>query len=267
MDQEEKEKLLPIRYEQNECAGCGKVFQQALIATQFGIIMQKFCDSCVDKYDRKEKAIQKQQEENRLNEWLQKIGIKEAYYPATLDNYETVTESQTEALSACKEMLNGKLNKLVLLGGNGVGKTHLASALVKRMNGRLVSAYEMFAYYRSCFSGQHSELKILKEFSSYPLLAIDEFGRTKGSEAEENFLSVIIDNRHSANLPTIILSNLIRKRDCVFFNPNNPAKCQECERKSCLESRLTKDIISRLRENSHVILMEGPDYRRNKNDR
>lgn len=267
MTQEEKESLFPIESKENECAGCGKIFQQPLLKTPFGIIIQKFCDACVDKYDRKEKAIQKQIEDNRHNEWLQRIGLKENYFESTLENYDPVTASQTEALNACKEMLNGKLNKLVLLGGNGVGKTHLAAALVKRMNGKIISAYEMFAYYRSCFSGQNSELKILKEFSSYPLLAIDEFGRTKGSEAEENFLSVIIDNRHSANLPTIILSNLIRKRDCVFYSPTDKSKCEKCERKSCLESRLTKDIISRLRDNSHVILIDGPDFRKFKNEK
>ena len=121
----------------------------------------------------------------------------------------------------------------------------------------------MFATYRGCFSGKTSELEVIKKFSKIPLLAIDEYGRTKGSEAEENFMSQIIDNRHSNNLPTLILSNLIRKRDCVFYMTNNNA-CKDCQRNNCLESRLTKDVISRLRENSKVVLIEGEDYRRKK---
>ena len=119
----------------------------------------------------------------------------------------------------------------------------------------------MFATYRQCFTGKTSELDVIKKFSKLPLLAIDEYGRTKGSEAEENFMSVIIDNRHSNNLPTLILSNLIRKRDCVFFTADNKS-CEKCQRNNCLESRLTKDVISRLRENSRVVLIEGEDYRR-----
>ena len=119
----------------------------------------------------------------------------------------------------------------------------------------------MFANYRACFNGKTTEIEVIKKFSKLPLLAIDEYGRTKGSEAEENFMSAIIDNRHSNNLPTLILSNLIRKRDCIFYNNNNDA-CAKCERHNCLESRLTKDVISRLRENSKIVLIEGEDYRR-----
>ena len=155
------------------------------------------------------------------------------------------------------------ITKLVLLGGNGVGKTHLASALVKKHNGLLITAYEMFATYRACFSGKTSELDVIKKFSKLPLLAIDEYGRTKGSEAEENFMSAIIDNRHSNNLPTLILSNLIRKRDCLHYQ-NNKEACKTRNCKGCLEMWLTSDLISRLREDTEVIVIEGEDYRRKK---
>lgn len=247
--------------EKNTCAGCGKEYDQPLLVSQFGIICASYCPECIDKEDRKQQAIQKQQEEKKHKEWLESLGIKEQYAKATLDNYKPQTPSQSEALSACKDMMNGEITKMILLGSNGVGKTHLASALVKRMNGKIITAYEMFAFYRSCFSGQNSEIEILKRFSNYPLLAIDEFGRTKGSEAEENFLSVVIDNRHSANLPTIILSNLIRKRDCIYYTQDQ-TYCAKCTKLNCLESKLTADVISRLREKSKVIMIQGEDYRR-----
>ena len=250
-----------VLYETSKCAGCGADYQQPLITTPFGIICGRFCNACIDKYDAEEnKKLNKQKDRKRV-EWLDNIGVKDNYTKATLENYFPQTQSQEEALNACKLIDSGDLTKLVLLGGNGVGKTHLASALVKKHNGLLITAYEMFATYRQCFTGKSSELDVIKKFSRIPLLAIDEYGRTKGSEAEENFMSAIIDNRHSNSLPTLILSNLIRKRDCVFFNADNNA-CKNCQRNSCLESRLTKDVISRLRENSQVVLIEGEDYRR-----
>lgn len=265
MNEEELNKRFPIRTETNECAGCGKKFEQQALITQFCIIMQRFCPECLAKDEKKENAIKKQQKEKNKKEWLEKIGVKESYEKATLDNYNAITESQKEALTMCHLVETGKLKKLVLLGSNGVGKTHLASALVKLENGLLITAYEMFATYRGCFSpkARETEIDVIKRFSNIPLLAIDEFGRTKGSEAEENFMSAIIDNRHANNMPTLILSNLIRKRDCVFFQ-NNDSQCKDCQRNNCLESRLTKDVISRLRENSKVILIEGEDYRRRK---
>ena len=209
--------MTEIKFEKNTCAGCGKEYNQPALITQFGIICAHYCEECVDKYERKQKAIENQIKKNRKKEWLKAIGVKADYETATLGTYEAKTDSQKEALNACKLLKDGEIKKLILLGSNGVGKTHLASALVKLMNGRIITAYEMFALYRSCFSGQNSEIELLHKFSTYPLLVIDEFGRTKGSEAEENFLSAILAARHSDGLPTMILSNLIRKRDCLHY--------------------------------------------------
>ena len=256
--------MTEIKFEKNTCAGCGKEYNQPALITQFGIIIAHYCDECIDKYDRKQKAIENQIKDKKKKEWLKAIGVKADYETATLGTYEAKTDSQKEALNACKSLKDGGIKKLILLGSNGVGKTHLASALVKLMNGRIITAYEMFALYRSCFSGQNSEIELLHKFSTYPLLVIDEFGRTKGSEAEENFLSAILDARHSDGLPTMILSNLIRKRDCLHYQ-NNKEACKTRNCKGCLEMWLTSDLISRLREDTEVIVIEGEDYRRKKN--
>ena len=261
MTQEMLDQIFPIRYEKNICCKCGAEFNQAAIISQFGVILNRYCDACLDKLEAAENSKLKHQKETSKAEWLENIGIKEQYEKATLENYQPKTESQREALTCCKLLDSGDLKKVILLGGNGVGKTHLASALVKKHNGLLITAYEMFATYRQCFTGKTSELDVIKRFSKIPLLAIDEYGRTKGSEAEENFMSAIIDNRHANNLPTMILSNLIRKRDCVFFNTNSD-NCKNCQRNNCLESRLTRDVISRLSETSRVILIEGADFRK-----
>lgn len=255
--------MTEIKFEKNTCAGCGKEYNQPALITQFGIICAHYCEECVDKYERKQKAIENQIKDKKKKEWLKAIGVKADYETATLGTYEAKTESQKEALNACKLLKEGDIKKLILLGSNGVGKTHLASALVKLMNGRIITAYEMYALYRSCFSGQNSEIELLHKFSTYPLLVIDEFGRTKGSEAEENFLSAILDARHSDGLPTMILSNLIRKRDCIHYQ-NDKESCKTRNCKGCLEMWLTSDLISRLREETKVILIEGEDYRRKK---
>lgn len=255
------ENQIEIRYELNNCVGCGKQYNQAMLVTQFGLHFGKYCDECIDKAEKKEKAIQKAIKEKNKAEWLERIGVKKDYAEVTLDNYIALTDSQKEALNACRLLASGDITKLLLLGSNGVGKTHLASSLVKAMNGRIITAYEMFAYYRSCFSGRNLEVDLLEKFKKYPLLVIDEFGRTKGSEAEENFLSAIVDSRHSDGLPTMILSNLILKRDCIFYKADKSA-CEKRGCKNCIEMWLTSDLISRLKDNSKVINIEGEDYRR-----
>ena len=255
--------MTEIQYATNTCTGCGKEYNQPALVTQFGVICAHYCEECVDKYERKQKAIENQQKENRKKEWLKSIGVKADYETATLGTYNAKTDSQKAAFNACKLLKDGAIKKLILLGSNGVGKTHLACSLVKLMNGKIITAYEMFALYRSCFSGQNSEIELLHQFSTYSLLVIDEFGRTKGSEAEENFLSAILDARHSDGLPTMILSNLIRKRDCLHYQ-NNKEACKTRNCKGCLEMWLTSDLISRLREDTEVIVIEGDDYRRKK---
>jgi DNA replication protein DnaC len=250
-----------IQFEKNTCAGCGKEYNQPAVVTPFGVFLSHYCPEFVDKYDRKHQAIENQIKDKKKKDWLKSIGVKADYETATLGTYEAKTDSQKAAVNACKLLKDGDIKKLILLGSNGVGKTHLASALVKLMNGKIITAYEMFALYRSCFSGQNSEIELLHKFSTYPLLVIDEFGRTKGSEAEENFLSAILDARHSDGLPTMILSNLIRKRDCLHYQ-NNKEACKTRNCKGCLEMWLTSDLISRLREDTEVIVIEGEDYRR-----
>lgn len=249
----------------NTCAGCGKEYQQPALVCGFGIIIARYCEDCVAKQERKEKAIEKQRKEKNKAEWLEKIGVRKGYENATLDNYIPGTTTQQEALQAAKDLLNGDITKLLLLGSNGVGKTHLASALVKLMNGKIITAYEMFALYRSCFSGQNSEIELLRKFRTYPLLVIDEFGRTKGSEAEENFLSAVLDSRHSDNLPTMIISNLVLKRNCIFYKADEKA-CEKKGCKNCIEMWLTSDLISRLKENTKIICVDGEDYRRRKHE-
>lgn len=252
---------IQIYFEKNTCAGCGKEYNQPALYCQFGVILAHYCPDCIDKEDRKQKAIENEKKKIQKAEWLESIGVKKDYADVTLDNYNAVTESQKEALQNCKLILNGDLKKLILLGGNGVGKTHLACALVKRMNGKLITAYELFAHYRASFQGKFTELETLHKFQDYPLLIIDEFGRSKGSEAEDNFLSAVIDGRHSNGLPTVIISNLIRKRDCIHYQ-NDKSCCEKRQCKGCIEMWLTSDLISRLREKSKVILIQGDDYRR-----
>ena len=51
--------------EKNVCAGCGKEYDQPALITQFGVIIARYCPDCIDKADRKQKAIENQQKERK----------------------------------------------------------------------------------------------------------------------------------------------------------------------------------------------------------
>ena len=95
-----------------------------------------------------------------------------------------------------------------------------------------------------------TELEIVQELASIPMLVIDEMGRSKGSEAELNWLSYILDKRHTRNLPFMLLTNTHLSRDC-------PKK--GCD--FCFERYVNNDVLSRLRQNSQIITIKAPDYR------
>ena len=149
-------------------------------------------------------------------------------------------------------MVLQKHGKVILLGSNGVGKTMLASIAAKELNGKIYSMYEISAMIRQSYSSlaKKSELEIVKELASVPFLAIDEFGRTKNSDTEQNWLSFILDKRHTRKLPFMLMGNTHFKRFC---------KLGGCSK--CFENFVDNDILSRLRQDSSIVVIDADDER------
>lgn len=216
------------------------------------------CPVCVEEH---EKAIAEKEKESRESMLSADIAaankrqnIEPDYWGATLEGYHAKTAEQKKALSTIERMIASKRGKVVMLGKNGTGKTHLAVCAVRALDGRILSMYEITTRIRATYSARskEDELDVVDELSRLSLLAIDEIGRTKGSDAETNWLSYIIDKRHARRLPLILISNKHQRREC-------PKKdgCQDC-----LENYLSEDIMSRLREDGVVVRFDWDDYRK-----
>ena len=80
-------------------------------------------------------------------------------------------------------MVKDRAGKLVLLGSNGTGKTHLAVGIVRVLGGAIYSMYEITTRIRASYvsGAKETELKIVDELASLPMLAIDEIGTHEGS--------------------------------------------------------------------------------------
>jgi DNA replication protein DnaC len=213
------------------------------------------CQKCYEEQlaweAKKEKA---QEEESRLR-YFESCNIEPMYYDSTLDTFIAESDEQKKALAYAREMVETKEGKLVLLGSNGTGKTHLAVGVVRELSGRLYSMYEITTRIRASYvsGAKETELDIVDELARVEMLAIDEIGRTKGSEAETNWLSYIIDKRHTRNLPLMLISNKHTRKSCPSGG---------CEK--CLENYISEDVMSRLSEDGHLVTMTGQDYRRTK---
>ena len=260
-----------MEYIKSNCVKCGKEYSKLLLDS-FGRIdfsdvedsgLCQFCSEAESKTETDSLISDYLSDEKDNVRLCDGMRIRNEFYNATLENFKAETESQKLALELSRKMVAGGLKKLVLMGGNGVGKTHLGCAVLKRLGGKRYSAYELSALYRECYSpkAKKTELEVMKELSDLPCLMIDELGRTKGSEAEQNFMSLLIDELHTKGKSIIVTTNKIRKSDCQYAK-QNAANCLNCQRGLCIERFLDNDALSRLSQNAGKVTVTGKDFRR-----
>lgn len=235
-----------------DCKKHGK-YQGIQTVYKNGFTVKSACPKCNDEKHKLEKEFEKEQQVKILKA----MNIEPEFYYKTFDDFIPKDKSQEKALYAVKKMIEQRHGKVILLGSNGVGKTMLASIATRILGGKIYSMYEISAMIRQSYTikAERSELEIVKELASVPFLAIDELCRTKCSDTEQNWLSYILDKRHTRNLPFMIMSNGHFKKFCKFGG------CPKC-----FENFVDNDILSRLREDSSIVVIEAPDERSNKKE-
>ena len=103
---------------------------------------------------------------------------------------------------------------LVLLGGYGCGKTHLAAAIANRVIDRgqavlFVVIPDLLDYLRATF-GPNSPVTYDERFDQVrnaPLLILDDLGTQSSTDWAQEKLFQILNYRYNARLPTVITSN------------------------------------------------------------
>ena len=215
------------------------------------------CDKEAEEAHRAQaEALRKQKERAAFIEKCKAENIEPEYYDKTLDDYQCRTESQRRAKEAISKLIARQKGKVVLLGVNGCGKSHLGNCAVKALGGKVYTAYEIGCMIRQSYSklAKKSELEILEELASVPMLFIDELDKNKVSTFNLCWLSYVLDRRHTRGLPFILATNAHLSKDC----PNGKAHCPDC-----FENFLGNDILSRLCQDSEIITMyDAPDARR-----
>lgn len=217
------------------------------MASVFGIgsqLIYSMCPMCeqTSKKDFAESAYRKQEHIKAL----EKMNVDVEYYDMTLDNYNARNDTQESAKEATRKLINNEMQKLILLGSNGLGKTMLGAIAVQAIGGAIYSAYEISLI----VNGAENKYAELKKLSQLPLLVIDEYEKVKDSDARKDLFSYLINKRHSNKMRTMILSEYHLFKNC---------KNHGCER--CFDRLMTNDLISRLKQNGEIIEITGNDYR------
>jgi len=163
----------------------------------------------------------------------------------TLDDYKVLCKEERERkdkiISYIESIHAGNFPNLLLFGECGLGKTFLASMVVRECNGHYVRAYELKDEFEDAksFRSEISRKDVFKKYATCPLLVIDEIGRSSSKE-EQEFLFHILNDRYENELPTVLVTNMTW---------------------SSLKEYFGAAIIDRLCENSMSIYFTGKSYR------
>jgi DNA replication protein DnaC len=140
-------------------------------------------------------------------------------------------------------------SNIILIGGVGLGKTHLATALGYHacLNGYSVLFSSAVDALNSLMAAKHTgQLKYhLKKYEKPSLLILDELGYLPIDKAGADLLFQVISKRYE-NGSIIITTNRVFKDWPEIFNN---------------DSTMTSALLDRLLHHTETIMIEGPSYR------
>src|SRR5215470_341948 len=194
--------------------------------------------------------------ENIGRERLASANIPKRYQHCTLGNFTAYNESLQRAVVQTRRVADSfpdVSRGLFLEGQPGVGKTHLAVAVLKQAiqttgaRGLFYDTRDLLRIIRSTYdpATRTTELDILRPVMSAELLVLDDLGAEKPSEWVEETMNLIVNTRYNERRPTIFTTNYEDHPDDV----------------DSLKARVGFRLHSRLHEMCEFLEYDGGDYR------
>jgi DNA replication protein DnaC len=240
------------------------------------------------------------QSSDERNNLLYSARIPARYRHCTLANYDAgESELPTSKWKAKREAqivfdhyleLDGK--GLLFVGGVGVGKTHLAAAMLQelvnryRVRGLFYQFGALLKEIQDSYSpiSRSSELKVLEPVFEADVLVLDELGSSKPTDWVRDTMMQIINARYNDKKLTIFTTNyfddlrvdsrlaelktiLERHKNSRSVDAGPQIEIVERQIKQLLSGEVLEDRIgvalrSRLYEMCKTIVIEGGDYRK-----
>ena len=195
----------------------------------------------------------------RLGRLLSEARIPKRYEHCDLDSYVTRNETQKNAKIWVQRFVDNYPqveSGLLFLGTCGVGKTHLAVALLKQVitekgdGGLFYDFRDLLREIQASWDSisQTSEWDVLKPVLEARILVLDELGANKPTEWVRDTIAHIINCRYNDKRLTIFTSNFL----------DTPTKAGE----ETLTDRIGVRLRSRLYEMCREVEIHGVDFRK-----
>ncbi len=215
---------------------------------------------------------------------LDRARIPERYTHCLLENFETgfhgADASLGMALVSARRFadsfpLETAGRGLLLTGGIGAGKTHLAVGVLRELVEQK-GARGLFIDYRELLKEiQHSynpqvattELDILRPVFEAEVLVLDELGAVKPTDWVWDTVAHILNTRYNHKRTTIITTNYPNHPPAMVESPGGYAPqsqlsaAKKAMREETLGDRIGERMRSRLQEMCILVKIQGEDFR------
>ncbi|MES0445035.1 MAG: ATP-binding protein [Desulfobacterales bacterium] len=176
-------------------------------------------------------------------------GMPDKFCGITLDEWIERTSDHVAVKDSARRFIAGEVTRMLLIGNCGTGKTMLAAGVIGEMALKkdckpvYSTATRLIRSIRDSWkTKEQTEQAVMDKFIDADVLVVDELGAGRCSEDDRLILSEILCDRYSADMPTLLISNMTGDQ--------------------IKESVLDDRAVDRLREGGEVIVMKWQSERR-----
>jgi DNA replication protein DnaC len=192
---------------------------------------------------------------------LEAANIPPRYADRGFDLYSTHNPSQEAALKKAVDYVEAwpRVDRGLLWAGPcGVGKTHLAVAVLKTLveekgvAGRFIDESELLRRLQFSYGpdSPDTEREVLLPLMDVELLVWDDLGTGRPTDWVRETVGMVLNHRYTNKRPTLMTTNWPLQR-----RPQDPGSVQT------LEERVGVRLYSRILEMCEIVPVEGPDAR------